>query len=56
MKKTYKSPVTLVVSLTTEGMIAVSMGINTQKGGSQQLSNKRDWSERNSIWGPEDEE
>ena len=55
MKKTYIRPETLVVSLATEGMIAASLQINSEKtvdtsaGG--QLTNKKD-----PIWGTEEEE
>ena len=55
MKKTYIQPETLVVNLATEGMIAASLQINSNKtvdtsnGG--QLTNKK-----NPIWGGEEEE
>ena len=55
MKKTYIQPETLVVNLATEGMIATSLQINSEKtvdtsnGG--QLTNKK-----NPIWGGEEEE
>jgi hypothetical protein len=55
MKKTYIQPETLVVNLATEGMIAASLQINSEKtidtsnGG--QLTNKK-----NPIWGGEEEE
>lgn len=56
MKKTYIRPETLVVSLATEGMIAASLQmhsdkyVNTSNAG-EQLTNKKD-----PIWGTEEEE
>ena len=55
MKKTYIQPETLVVNLATEGMIAASLQmrsdktVDTSNGG--QLTNKK-----NPIWGGEEEE
>ena len=56
MKKTYIQPETLVVNLATEGMIAASLQMHSDKtvdtsadGG--QLTNKK-----NPIWGDEEEE
>ena len=55
MKKTYIQPETLVVNLATEGMIAASLqmhsdkSVDTSNGG--QLTNKK-----NPIWGGEEEE
>ena len=55
MKKTYIQPETLVVRLQTEGMIAASLKmrsdktVDTSNGG--QLTNKK-----NPIWGGEEEE
>ena len=56
MKKTYIQPETLVVNLHTEGMIAASLNmysdksVDTSKGG--QLTNKKE----SSIWGTDEEE
>ena len=55
MKKTYIQPETLVVNLATEGMIAASLQmdsnktVDTSNGG--QLTNKK-----NPIWGGSEEE
>lgn len=55
MKKTYIRPETQVVNIHTEGMIAASLQMNSEKtvdtsaGG--QLTNKK-----NPIWGTEEEE
>ena len=51
MKKTYIQPQVEAVNLTTEGMIAVSIGFVDGEG-DQQLTNKKE----SSIWGDSQEE
>ena len=51
MKKTYIQPQVEAVNLTTEGMIAVSLGFVDGEG-DQQLTNKK----QPSIWGEEEQE
>jgi hypothetical protein len=51
MKKTYIQPQVEAVNLTTEGMIAVSIGFVDGEG-EQQLTNKKE----SSIWGDSQKE
>lgn len=51
MKKTYIQPQVEAVNLTTEGMIAVSLGFE-HEAGEQQLTNKKE----SSIWDSQEEE
>lgn len=51
MKKTYIQPQVEAVNLTTEGMIAVSIGFDHEAGGDQ-LTNKK----QPGIWGDEEKE
>ena len=51
MKKTYIQPQVEAVNLTTEGMIAVSIGFVDGEG-DQQLTNKK----QPGIWGEEEQE
>ena len=51
MKKTYIQPQVEAVNLTTEGMIAVSLGFD-HNAGEQQLTNKK----QPGIWGDSQEE